>query len=99
MVEDCFSEEPPDDDGQIGKEDKSFEVIRPWFKQPHAQSQFQPRPEGPRGVHMSAKAVLRQLVTGKDDLPACLIFYPISNQPHSIQGTWLAGKGEDRLIY
>ena len=89
MVEDCFSEEPPDDDG---KEDKSVQVVRPWFKQPQSHL---PLPEGQRAEHVSAKAVLKQMVTRKDDLPACLIFYPINNQPHSIQGTWLAGKGED----
>lgn len=85
MVEDCFSEEPPDGNEQK-KEDKSVQVIPPWFKQPLHQRQW--------AEHVPPKAVLQQLVARKDDLPACLIFYPINNQPHSIQGTWLASKSE-----
>ena len=91
MVEDCFSDESLDDDGRR-KEDKSVQIVRPWFKQPLPQ--LQPR----RAEHVPPTAVLRQLVAGKDDLPACLIFYPIGDQPHSIHGTWLASKSENFTI-
>ena len=91
MVEDCFSDESLDDDGRR-KEDKSVQIVRPWFKQPLPQ--LQPR----RAEHVPPTAVLRQLVAGKDDLPACLSFYPIGDQPHSIHGTWLASKSENFTI-
>ncbi len=90
MVEECFEEPSADDNGQR-KDDKSVQIVRPWFKQAHLQL---PRSEGQWAEHVPAKAVLQRLVGGRDDLPACLIFYPVNNQPHSIQETWLAGKGE-----
>ena len=92
LVEECFSEEPQD--GNEEKEDKSVQVIRPWFKQPQPPPQLQ-RPQRQLAEHIPPKAVLQQLVAGKDDLPACVIFYPISNQPHSIQGTWVTSKSEN----
>ena len=84
MMVNCFTEEPPVNNGQTGKEDKSFQTVRPWFNR--SQPQLQPRFERWR-----AKAALRELVTRKDDLPACLIFYPVNSHPHSIQETWFAG--------
>ena len=93
MIEECFDRKPLSDKE---KEDQSFHVHPPWFKQPfdetrphHHQSHAQPLAE-----HMTPSEVILQLVSNADDLPACLIFYPVAGQPHSIQGTWLASKGE-----
>ena len=86
MVEDSFSEDPLTDDE---KKDESFEDRPPWFKQPPTG-----RPHQQRDTHVSPKYVLTQLISKVDDLPACLFFYPVSGQPHSIQGTWLASNSE-----
>ena len=89
MVEDCFSEEQRIDNTQ--EEDKSIQVIPPWFKKPQSQPLGHQRQFS---EHIPPKAVLQQLLAGRDDLPACVISYPIKDQPHSIQGTWLASKCE-----
>ena len=67
------------------KEDKSFQIVHQWFKPSQ-----EPRLDG-----WKAKTALRELVSRKDDLPACLIFYPINNCPHAIEEAWLTSIGED----
>ena len=82
MIEDSFSEESLTGDHQ--QDDDPFETHPSWFKQPQRSAT----------AHVTPKSVLQQLVSRVDDLPACLIFYPVGSQPHSIQGTWLASKSE-----
>ena len=79
MVEKCFGSNSP---GKKEEEDHAFDVHTPciWFKQP------------PR--HTLPEEVIWQLVSKANVLPACLFFYPIAGQPHSIQGMWLASGGE-----
>ena len=87
MMDDCFGDDPLSD---AQKDDKSFEEHPPWFEQPQGSSRS---PFSP-AKHVTPKSVLQLLVTRVDDLPACLVFYPVSGQPNSIQGTWLASKSE-----
>ena len=84
MIEDSFSEDSLTDD----QKDDSFETHASWFKQPQSSVT----------AHVTPKSVLQQLISQVDDLPACLIFYPVGGQPHSIQGTWLASKSEYHLL-
>ena len=91
MVEECFDEEPSTDAGD--NKDHSFKVQKPCFTQPQP-SRYQRSSLWPKADNVTPKSVLEQLTSKVDDLPACLMFYPIAGQPHSIQGTWVASKGE-----
>ena len=96
MVEKCFGSNSLSKEEE---EDHAFDVHTPciWFKQPPRDEKphHQPFAQTLAGhTSESPEKVIRQLVSKANDLPACLFFYPIAGQPHSIQDTWLASGSE-----
>ena len=96
MIDECFDEEPAT---VSESKDRSFAVHKPWFTQP----QPQPYQRSPlwrsNAGNVTPKSVLKQLTSNVDDLPACVMFYPVPGQPHSFQGTWVASKGKVRFTH